>query len=115
MDNMENTSGQGAGVIVPYEVRKWNGGWNWGAFWFEWLWGINHNVWISLLTLIPYVNLVMAIVLGIKGNEWAWQQRRWDSVEQFQRTQRIWSNWGLGIFIAVFAIVMVICYMAGSQ
>lgn len=84
----ENTSGQGAGSPVPPEVR----GWNWGAFVFGWLWGIFNRVWISLLTLIPLVSLVMVFVLGAKGNEWAWQKKSWDSVEHFKRTQRRWAR-----------------------
>ncbi|MBS7532015.1 DUF2628 domain-containing protein [Hazenella sp. IB182353] len=42
---------------VPVEVQ----GWNWGAFFFTWIWGITHGVWISLLTLIPFVGWVRYI------------------------------------------------------
>jgi hypothetical protein len=39
----------------------------------------------------------MMIVLGMRGNEWAWQNKRWESVEQFQLEQKIWSKWGIRI------------------
>ena len=97
----ENTSGTGG--PVPEEVRQM--GWNWGAFWLNWIWGIAHNVWISLLTFC--LGLIWQIVLGIKGNEWAWQHRRFDSIEQFKQTQAVWSKWGWIIFAIQVAIGIV--------
>ena len=99
-----NTSGQGFSAAVPLEI----GGWNWGAFFLTWIWGIGNNVWLSLLALIPvpFAGLVISIILGIKGNEWAWQHKKWDSVEQFQRRQRIWMYWGIAAFIAPFVFIL---------
>ena len=84
-------------------------GWNWGAFWLTWIWGIGNQVWIALLALIPVVNIVMAFVLGAKGNEWAWKAKQWNSVEDFRRTQRVWSiiGWILGALAVLFTIIMV--------
>lgn len=103
----ENTSGQGSSAVIPQEIR----GWNWGAFLLNWIWGVSNSVWIALLALIPYVGFVMSIVLGVKGNKWAWQRKKWDSVEHFKRTQRTWAKWGLvlGIImlIAIFVAVVI--------
>ena len=41
----------------------------------------------------------MCFVLGAKGSEWAWQNKRWDSVEHFQRVQKKWALWGLGLYL----------------
>lgn len=102
----ENTSGQGKLAIVPEEV-KW---WNWGAFSLNWIWGICNSVWIALLCFIPYFNLAWAIVLGIKGNEWAWRNKKWDSIEHFKSTQRSWNIAGIVVFVVsiVIAIVAII-------
>ena len=98
-----NTSGQGRLAVAPPEVR----GWNWGAFFLTWIWGVVHGVWISLLCLIPWVGLVFAFVMGAKGNEWAWQSRQWNSVEDFKKTQRVWAWVGLAIFVlGVVAMVL---------
>lgn len=104
---VENTSGQGSSAVVPNEIK----GWNWGAFLLNWIWGIGNNVWIALLAFIPYLGIIMVIILGAKGNEWAWQKKRWDSVEHFKRTQSQWTKWGVILFIAPFAIMFlfVIC------
>ncbi len=92
----ENTSGQGKSTIVPSQIKKWN----WGAFFLNWIWGIGNNTYIALLGLIPVVGFVMMVVLGLRGSEWAWQNKRWESIEHFQRVQRKWAQWGLGLFVA---------------
>jgi len=80
---IENTSGQGFSAAVPPDIE----GWNWGAFFLTWIWGIGNRVWLSFLALIPIplVGLAMMVLLGIKGNEWAWQCKKWDSIEQFRQ------------------------------
>jgi len=100
--SVQNTSGQGAIAAIPPEIQ----GWNWGAFTLNWIWGLCNNVWIALLCLIPFIGVVMVFVLGARGNEWAWQSRKWDSIERFKETQSYWSYFGiltwlaLGIFAA---------------
>jgi len=99
-----NTSGQGFSVAVPEEIKEWN----WGAFFLTWIWGIGNRVWLALIALapVPFVGLAMMIILGIKGNEWAWQCKRWDSTEQFHHRQRIWMYWGIAAFIAPFVFIL---------
>ena len=106
-----NTSGLGVLSKAPPEIS----GWNWGAFFLTWIWGIGNNVWIAFVTLcgiLPYIgwiiSLVMAIVLGVRGNEWAWQSKRWDSIEHFQITQRKWMWWGLGVFLLQIALIIAV-------
>ena len=70
-------------------------GWNWGAFLLPIIWGPFNEVWLALLALIPLGSFIMPIILGIKGNEWAWQSKHWDSIEQFKKTQHKWAVWGL--------------------
>ena len=103
-DAAENTSGQGSTALVPEEIKEWN----WGAFFLTWIWGIGNKVWLALIALapIPFMGLAMGIVLGIKGSEWAWQYKKWDSVEQFRHQQRIWMYWGIAAFVAPFVFVL---------
>ena len=50
----------------------------------------------------------MRIILGIHGNEWAWQRKKWESIEHFKKTQRNWMWWGVSLLIAyiIFAIAL---------
>lgn len=86
----ENSSGKGALTQVPDAIK----GWNWGAFLLSFFWSIGNNTWIGLLALVPYLGLIMVFVLGAKGNEWAWRNKRWDSVEHFKQVQKKWARWG---------------------
>ncbi|KAA3656955.1 MAG: serine/threonine protein kinase [Chloroflexi bacterium] len=103
-----NTSGQGKLAVVPQEAQ----GWHWGAFLLNWIWGLGNNSYIALLCLIPYVNLVMVFVVGAKGKEWAWRNKQWDSIEHFTSTQKKWTKWGAGIWIASFILSFLIIIAA---
>jgi hypothetical protein len=106
-------SAMGANSPVPPDIK----GWSWGGFLLTWIWGLGNNVWISLIAVlgfIPYIgwaiSLTMSIILGVRGNQWAWQHKKWDSIEHFQNTQRKWRWWGISIIVAyiIFAIALTI-------
>lgn len=106
---MENTSGQGKAAIVPSEIDRWN----WGAFLLNWIWGIGNNTYIALLMFVPFVDIVMPFVLGAKGSNWAWSNKRWESIEHFKQVQRKWAIWSviaylvlIGLFVALFFYIM---------
>jgi len=101
----ENTSGQDKSAIIPQEIQ----GWNWGAFFLGWIWGVGNNVWIALLQLIPipFFDFIWAIVLGVKGNGWAWRKKKWDSIEHFKSTQRKWGIAGVAVFIVSVIIILI--------
>lgn len=81
---------------------------NFGAFAFGWLWGVCNSVYIALLTLIPAINLIMCIILGVKGNEWAWEkQRNNTSPENFVQTQKKWTIAGIIVFAVTAAISLI--------
>lgn len=95
-----NTSGQGSNAVVPEEVK----GWSWGGFFLTWIWGVFNGVWLSLLAfIVPWP--VMNVVLGVKGRELAWQSKRWESVEHFNRVQRKWTI--AGIVLSVIPIILI--------
>ena len=97
----ENTSGQRERAVVPPEVRRWN----WGAFLLNWIWGIGNDTYIALLMFVPLVNFVMPFVLGAKGSEWAWRNKRWRDVAHFRSVQRTWAVVGLVVVLGAIALV----------
>jgi cytochrome oxidase complex assembly protein 1 len=82
---------------IPPELDRWN----WGAFLLNWIWGIGNSVFIALLALVPFVNIVMMFVLGARGSRWAWEKRIWRDAEHFRRTQRGWAIAGVIIWVLV--------------
>lgn len=94
---------------VSQPVSSEPGGWNWGAFFLNWIWGISNGVWIALLMFIPFANFIMPFVLGAKGNKWAWKAKQWNSIEEFKAAQRRWAIAGLivsalGLLVAGLSI-----------
>lgn len=57
-----------------------------GAFFLHAIWGIANRTYIALLVFVPGLILVMSFILGAKGNEWAWRNRHWYSVDDFSNT-----------------------------
>jgi len=100
--HVENTSGQGRLAVIPREIQKWN----WGAFLMTWIWGIANKTYIPLLVAIPIVGLVVPFICGAKGNEWAWKNKRWDSIEDFKRNQRRWIYWGIFLWMIVIILLV---------
>lgn len=106
-----NTSGMKG--EVPAELQ---GGWNWGAFWFSWLWLMNHGlvawgVGLLVLSFIPYISILSlgaAIYLGVSGNKLGWQNRRFDSIDDFRACQRKWAMWILYLLIPMVLIWVLI-------
>jgi hypothetical protein len=96
----ENNSGGGRNIIPPSGVS----GWSWGAFLLSWVWAIFNKTWLGLLSLIPYVGILVAVYLGVKGRELAWRNKRWESLENFDQVQRRWSFWGVILILGTAAL-----------
>jgi len=102
----ENNSGYGSSTIVPADVKKWN----WGAFWTTWIWGLANNSYYTLLAFIPYLGVLWMIACGLKGNEWAWKNRRWSNVGAFHAYQYKWSkisNITMGIILLLTLLLSI--------
>lgn len=98
---------------LPAEVR---GGWNWGGCTLGCLWAFAMNLpfWgiLALLSsLCGPLALAVSVVLGLKGNEWAWKNRRWQSVEHFRKVQRIWATVGISLTIVALGLYAVYAYV----
>lgn len=92
------------GRAVPNEIK----GWNWGAFMFNFIWGIGNKTYLPLLCLIPIFNIFWIFVVGFKGNTWAWQKGNYGDVETFKAVQATWNR--AGIFQFALAVLVVLLY-----
>lgn len=101
--------------IGSQELEKELSRWNWGAFLLTWIWGLFHKVWWSLLVLIPIwpVSLLIAVLLGARGNRLAWRNKKYLSLDEFRKSQKRWAYSGLLVFIIIaLAIVLSIFNLA---
>ena len=92
--SINNDSGQKDATLPP-ELR----GFNWGGLLLSYIWAVGNKSYVGLLGLIPIVGILMRPFLGFKGNEMAWRNRRWESIEQFRATQKTWTVAGLCIVL----------------
>ena len=115
---------------------------NWGAFFLTWIWGLGNKVWITLFIiplwfffavldvllvstgmmtefghsmLMIFLNLVLLSIqiwFGINGNKWAWEKKKYKSVEHFHRVQRIWAIVATVLMIINVAYVLITTFPA---
>lgn len=123
MEISENRSGQGKGSAVPEEVKKFN----WGALCLTWIWGLFNKSYITLVIfacpllflVLKYIiglqvpailfrvfAFILAIWFGIKGNEWAWQNKHWKSIKHFHDVQKKWAIAGIAVYITLFVLLI---------
>ena len=57
----------------------------------------------SVLVLIG--GIALRVWFGVKGNQWAWQNKKWNSTEHFNRVQK---QWVLGTIIAAVVLGFVV-------
>jgi len=97
---------------IPAEIRRWN----WGAFYFNMMWGIGHRTYLPLLVLIPIFNLVWIFICGAKGNEWAWKAGNYSSAEEFLKMQSTWNRAGfVGFIISVVGVAIYVIFFASAM
>ena len=105
----------GASCIAGQTLPPGVAGWSWGAFLLNWIWALGNNTLIGLLALAPYLGFLVMIWLGFKGREMAWKNARWQSVEHFNRVQRRWSQWGIGMTLAIVLAAICLCVYAVAE
>ncbi len=92
---------------MPYDFIK---DFNWGAFFGTWLWGLFNSsyktLWMLLLGLTP-AGLYYAVVCGLKGNEWAYKGKKWESDEKFKKSQDLQTI----IFVILKVVILPMIYV----
>jgi len=99
------------------------GQWSWAGFMMNWLYLIGHNV-VGLgvalviigvvLSIIPFVNfisplywLAIALFVGVKGHEYAWNSGTFKTVDEFMAAQRVLNTMGKVWFFIMVVVVII--------
>ena len=112
----QNTSGLGINSAVPEEVKNH---FNWGAFLLTWIWGIGNNTFLTLIIFVcilfknhpvicSIVSIALGIWFGIKGNEWAWRNKKFASIEAFHNYQKKWVKAFFIIFVGIPLVLIIL-------
>lgn len=95
-----------------YELNETLRHWNWGAFFWGWIWGIAHKTYWPLLQIvigiIPFLgwigDIIIRVYLGLNGSKIAWQSGVYRSLDSMKDAQHKWAIWGLLWFFIQIAI-----------
>jgi hypothetical protein len=125
----ENNSGKGNLYAVPGGVA----GWSWGAFFWGLVWALFHRVRVVFWVLLPFAGVLwydrfgkpltagqgvgrvvfllacavaVQVILGRKGREWAWQNKRWQGLGHFNQVQRWWNWSGIALFVPLISLTV---------
>jgi hypothetical protein len=110
-----NTSGLGPGYPLPPAARGWTNAGIIPAGLYSFytgsvLWGI-----VGVLGVVfGLAGLVYFVVVGLRGKEYAWRNRRFASFEEFEAVMAAWNNAGLWIIyisaalLAIAGVVLII-------
>ena len=73
---------------LPYDYKKQ---FNWGAFFGGWIWGVVNKsfatFWAWIVWLPPF-SILFKLYCGLKGNEWAYENKEYNNVEEFNKSQK---------------------------
>lgn len=88
--------------------------WNWGAFRLAPFWTLSNKLekW-TIVTLIPFVNLIAVIYLGLKGNRLVYEKSQMRNIGDFMTIQRIWNRWAIAIIWIVLGTSLIALIMYG--
>ena len=115
------------GRPLSYQTEQELGKWNWGAFFFGWIWGVFNKVYVSLVQLAVNVfgftfaliglglisplfslaSLGISIWLGVKGSRMAWANGAYRNLEHFRSSRHNWNVAALIVFCASILFVLI--------
>ena len=93
---------------LPYDFTK---EFNWGAFLGTWLWGLFNKSYIPLWQLLVQftpLSLYFKLYCGLKGNEWAYTNKKCTDVSEFNKSQEKQAIIFLILFWVVFPILWIL-------
>jgi hypothetical protein len=103
-----NTSGTGKSAELPPQAR----GWNFAGFVPFGLFAFSHQ--LPLLGVLGVFAMwmgplyyILGFIIGFKGKEWAWQYRKFSSVQQYEKTIEAWNKAGVACLLLSFLIVFI--------
>ena len=92
---------------LPYDFTK---EFNWGAFLGTWLWGLFNKSYIPLWQLLVQftpLSLYFKLYCGLKGNEWAYTNKKCTDVSEFNKSQEKQTI----IFLIIYLVVVPILWI----
>ena len=107
------------GGVTQERVPKFK--WNWGAFGLFPIWGFFNGCWWGILVsmFLGWLYPIPNLIFGMYGSRWAWENKKWSSVDEFEQAQSTWTIAGviftsLGLIIWLFYICVYASVIAST-
>ncbi|MHB1000454.1 MAG: tetratricopeptide repeat protein [Armatimonadota bacterium] len=81
-------------------------GLNWGGLLLPVIWSMAHGAWLWAVISF-FFGMVGSIYLLIKGNEVAFQNRQFSSMDEFRAVQKAWTVWGIVVNVAAYVFAFI--------
>lgn len=126
--------------VNPQELNSALKHFNWGVFGFTWLWGLGNGsfrkTWPAIivdfasgfLNIIPFIGWLLGlgamvairVYFGMNGNTWAFNNRAWWSLTDFEETQKRWAVAtaiivGFTVFTTILAFIIIMFAAAANM
>lgn len=82
-------------------------GWSWGAFMFNWVWGIGNKCYLPLLVFVPILNWIWIFICGAKGHDWARESGLYQTVEEYNAAMNSWNRAGKVMFFVMLGFLAI--------
>lgn len=112
--NLQPNYGSPYPPYTGYDTGRPEFKFNWGAFLLSTVFAVGNKAWLSLLTIVPILNIVWVFVSGFKGEEWAWNSGMFDDVKSFRVAMRTWNRAGIFTLICILVGVLLLVLILGG-
>ena len=86
--------------------------WNWGAFFFGWIWALGHRMYVvAIVSAVPGAAIVIAVI----GNGLAWKYRPFRDLEEFRQVQAAWRHAAFILLAIGAAVAWVLYFLNGPH
>lgn len=98
-----------------YEAPQKQFHWNWGALFFNIIFGFANKAYKTFFCLIPLFNIVWIFVCGAKGEQWVWETGEFEDGYAFRKTMDSWNRAGqlVGIVWLVILAIQILVLITG--
>lgn len=127
IDRRTSTNNYQENRSLSSQTEQELGKWNWGAFFFGWIWGVFNKVYITLVQLVVGIlgtvfalvglgivspifsiaSLGLCIWFGVKGSRMAWDNGAYRNLEHFRSSRHNWNVAALVVFCISILFVII--------
>jgi hypothetical protein len=98
-------------ISTDQELETFLQGWSWGGFFLNWIYFFASRAYVMGVlyfvgSLIPIVDIVIALVAGMKGRKISFERGKWNDAQAFIKRQKLLDR--IGIIVTIVTVVAIL-------